>query len=516
MEKIELMHHFNIQFYGFQERQLLERYSYLMTKIMKKPLMESTIPPFSVKESTSKKKKKKKKKIVFVSVLIGDNEPHGQLVIDIIRSLPKCLFEVSAISLGTKVAGQDFISSLNGQYFGLGNSRERAEQTIVSMRPDCVIFIENINNPHMHFLAYKRFAKIQILLQGAPLTSGIPSIDFFLSGDRLEHPFRTQASGDLKDLEPYTEQVVLLDSQAISFPAEQNHPTNQNSYIAAGDGAMPFSIIESATKYDRDAIPIGGNIYMSFQNVFKISAMFQKVFFKVLMMDPNAQLVLQAAREGEKTRQLSVNILRQASRQFCGNENSLCKVANETLSRIHFIPRTKSDELVSKRFKRATVILHPFPFDGSKTAFDVLLSGTPLVAFPQPSLKGRLASTFYKTLALHEIDPSIRDTVCCLASNITDYVEKAVRLGTDLQYREKVASGIRARSARIPDEREVSFEWARFLTRILRIPIQVGELEKVMNFTRTDWQSLDFQTNIMLDQQNQWKQEKINQYLQPR
>ena len=505
------MHHFNIQFYGFQERQLLERYSFIMTKIVNKPLMESTIPPVTVKESTSNKKK-----IVFVSVLIGDNEPHGQLVIDIIRSLPKSLFEVSAISLGTKVAGQDFISSLNGHYFALGNSRERAEQTMISMRPDCVIFIENINNPHMHFLAYKRFAKVQILLQGAPLTSGLPSIDFFLTGDRLEHPFRTQASGDLKDLEPYTEQVVLLDSQAISFPAKQNHPTKQNAAIAAGDGSKPFSIIRSATKYDVDHIPIGGNIYMCFQNAFKISAMFRRVIFEVLIIDPNGQFVLQAAREGEKTRQLSVNILRQASRLFCGNETSLCKAANETLSRIHFIPRTKSDELVPKRFKRATVILHPFPFDGSKTAFDVLLSGTPLVTIPQPSLKGRLASTFYKTLALHEIDPSIRDTICCLASNITDYVEKAVRLGTDLQYREQVSNGIRARSVRIADEKEVSFEWARFLTRVLRIPIPEKELETMMNFTRTDWQSLDFQTNIMLDQQNQWMQEKINQYLQPR
>lgn len=478
---------------------------------MKKPLMESTISPVPVEESTSKKKK-----IVFVSVLIGDNEPHGQLVIDIIRSLPKCLFEVSAISLGTKVAGQDFVSSLNGQYFALGNSREIADQTMVSMRPDCVIFIENINNPHMHFLAYKRFAKVQILLQGAPLTSGLPSIDFFLSGDRLEHPFRTQASGDLKDLEPYTEQVVLLDSQAISFPVKQNHPTKQNAAIAAGDGAKPFSIIESATKYDGDNIPIGGNVYMCFQNVFKISARFQRVIFEVLIMDPDGQFVLQAAREGEKTRRLSVNLSRQASRLFCGNDTSLCKAANETLSRIHFIPRTKSDELVPKRFQRAAVILQPFPFDGSKTAFDALLSGTPLVALPQPYLKGRLASTFYKTLALHEIDPSIRDTMCCLASNITDYVKKAVRLGTDLQYREKVSNGIRARSARITDEKEVSFEWARFLTRVLRIPVPDRKLEKMMNFTRTDWQSVDFQTNVMLEQQDQWIQEKISQYLQPR
>jgi hypothetical protein len=43
---------------------------------------------------------------------------------------------------------------------------------------------------------------------GNPITSGSNSIDYFVSGDLLEHPFRTRMP--IKD-EPYTEQVVLLD-----------------------------------------------------------------------------------------------------------------------------------------------------------------------------------------------------------------------------------------------------------------------------------------------------------------
>lgn len=74
-----------------------------------------------------------------------------------------------------------------------------------------------MNETLIHFLAFQRFAPVQVLVMGAPVSGGISSIDYFISGDRLEHPFRTQMSGDKNHLEHYSEQVVLFDGQAISF-----------------------------------------------------------------------------------------------------------------------------------------------------------------------------------------------------------------------------------------------------------------------------------------------------------
>lgn len=42
---------------------------------------------------------------------------------------------------------------------------------------------------------------------GNPVTSGSNSVDYFVSGDALEHPYRNRISAEE---EPYTEQVVLL------------------------------------------------------------------------------------------------------------------------------------------------------------------------------------------------------------------------------------------------------------------------------------------------------------------
>ena len=73
-----------------------------------------------------------------------------------------------------------------------------------------------------------------------------------------------------------------------------------------------------------------------------------------------------------------------------------------------------------------------------------------------------MASSFYTTMALHEIDPDLSASSCCVADNISDYISKALRLGQDENYRKRVSKAILARKDRIFDDRQTSFEWARF------------------------------------------------------
>jgi predicted O-linked N-acetylglucosamine transferase (SPINDLY family) len=61
------------------------------------------------------------------------------------------------------------------------------------------------SEPSTHFLGHARLAPVQVLFWGNPMTSGNSAIDYFISGDRLEHPYRTLLHADD---EPYTEQVV--------------------------------------------------------------------------------------------------------------------------------------------------------------------------------------------------------------------------------------------------------------------------------------------------------------------
>ena len=85
-------------------------------------------------------------------------------------------------------------------------------------------------------------------------------------------------------------------------------------------------------------------------------------------------------------------------------------------------------------------------FGGSKTASDAINAGVALVTYPQQYLRGRMASVFFKAMALGEVDPDTSS--CCIANSVSDYVTKALRLASDQDYRSRVVHAIREQSDR--------------------------------------------------------------------
>ncbi len=128
-----------------------------------------------------------KLRVVFISSHFGGNEPHGMLLIDVIRRLPSRFFECIAIGTGAKEPSQAFIEAVKGNYHGIGTNDHHARELLHLLRPDCLIFGEVMNDGLLFFLAQTRFAPLQVLVMGAPVTSGFSTIDYFLSGDRLEN-----------------------------------------------------------------------------------------------------------------------------------------------------------------------------------------------------------------------------------------------------------------------------------------------------------------------------------------
>ena len=81
---------------------------------------------------------------------------------------------------------------------------------------------------------------------------------------------------------------------------------------------------------------------------------------------------------------------------------------------------------------------------------------------------------FIKAMKLGDIDPDAAS--CCIANSVSDYVTKALRLASDLDYRARVVDAIRKRSDRIFNDKMISVEWGKLLTRALDIRISDKEL----------------------------------------
>ncbi len=98
-------------------------------------------------------------------------------------------------------------------------------------------------------------------------------------------------------------------------------------------------------------------------------------------------------------------------------------------------------------------MLHPFPFDGSKTSSDGLALGIPVVTLASTFLRGRMALSFYKHMEIYD----------CIAHSISEYVDIAVRLALDTEHRMAVSRAIQERSHLMFENMEVVREWENFL-----------------------------------------------------
>jgi predicted O-linked N-acetylglucosamine transferase (SPINDLY family) len=67
------------------------------------------------------------------------------------------------------------------------------------------------------------------------------------------------------------------------------------------------------------------------------------------------------------------------------------------------------------------------------------MSLKPLVIYPQYHLRRRMAANFFTTMELHTVEPQVASQLCCVANSASNYISKALRLGKDEAYRQKVS-----------------------------------------------------------------------------
>ncbi|CBJ26241.1 putative methyltransferase [Ectocarpus siliculosus] len=268
-------------------------------------------------------------------------------------------------------------------------------------RLDVLVYADMNSEPISHFLGYSRLARVQAVFWGNPITTGNPSIDYFVSTEVMEGQHRTALSD--KD-EPYSE-----------------------------------------------------------QSLFKLKPDFDLVLRDILLAVNNNQNNGQMPNGEKENKNKAYLVLTEGRRKLWTEAfwRRLSSSVPEVLPQVKILPRMSAGKEFRTFLASADVILHPFPFGGSKTAADGLALGVPVVAMEGDALPGRMAFSLYKTMGLER--PG--DGGCCIAKSRDSYVELAVRLGRDAEYRRWAGNLIGQRSSALWERRDVLLEWARFLSR---------------------------------------------------
>ena len=260
-----------------------------------------------------------------------------------------------------------------------------------------ILFYPDIGmDPFTYFLAFSRLAPVQCAFYGHPITTGIKTVDYFIS-----HADCEIANGEAH----YSEKLVRL-SEGVTYAYYSRPPAPTRK-----KGRRDFSLADS------------DHIYLCAQSLFKVHPDFDPMLLQILSRDAEAVIVF---FEGEHA--TWTDVLRKRLKGKLG----------EQIRRIRFVERQQYEDYLNL-VAMADVILDTPYFNGGATTFDALAMGTPIVSLPNDYMRGRQTYALYKRMGVMD----------CVAGSPGEYIDKAVRLGTDALYRAELGRKISANSHRI-------------------------------------------------------------------
>jgi protein O-GlcNAc transferase len=301
-------------------------------------------------------------------------------------------FELSAFCLGGLEDAETRVARERSARFEQGpRSLAQWVDAIVDSRPDVLLYPEVGMDAMTAKLAALRLAPRQAACWGHPETTGMPTVDFYLSAASMEPP-GAQAN--------YTESLVELPNLGCHVRPEADAPAVTLGEFGLDD-SLPLLICPGTP--------------------FKYAPEHDGLFPRIARELGDCRFVFFAYW----TRDLTERLRGRLTRAFEAEGID----AGRHLRILPWLTRPAFLGLM----RRADVFLDTVGFSGFNTALQSMQSGLPVVTLEGRFLRGRLASGVLRRIGLDDLVVQSED----------EYVARAVRLCREAKYRD----GLRARIA---------------------------------------------------------------------
>ena len=274
---------------------------------------------------------------------------------------------------------------------GIGGLRQWVE-AIRAQALDVLVYPEIGMDAMTTKLASMRLAPVQLATWGHPQTTGLPSIDYFISAQGLE----PDDGG-----EHYTERLIRLPNLGCCYPFAPVIAVEPDLGALAIDGALPLLICPGAP--------------------FKYTPRHDRVLIEIARKLGRCQFVFFEGHLKEQTDLLQRRLQSVFTQAGLSYDNFVVSIPWQPKQAFYGL------------MQRADAFLDTIGFSGFNTAMQGVEGGLPIVTREGKFMRGRLASGILKRMGLREL----------VASTDEDYVALAVRLARDPEYRLHMKARIR-------------------------------------------------------------------------
>lgn len=281
---------------------------------------------------------------------------------------------------------------------------EKVLAGILEQSPDVLIHSGIGMDTNTLKLAGLRLAPVQCTSWGHPLTTGMPTIDYFISSDLMEPP-----DGE----KHYTEKLIRLPN--LSIYCKPMEPLLRTPVEFAIPGKQP-----------------GDVILLCCQNLLKYLPRYDHVFPEIALKAQNARFVFIECHVAELTARFRLRL-----------EKAFQRKGLKATDHITFVPPLNGPDYEALN-SISDIFLDSIGWSGGNTTLESLPFDKPIVTHPGMFMRSRHTYAILKRIGMEDM----------IASDVEEYVSIAVRLVNDRAWRVDVANRISCNKHRIYRDRE--------------------------------------------------------------
>jgi predicted O-linked N-acetylglucosamine transferase (SPINDLY family) len=387
---------FYLPYQGGNDRELQSRYGALVCKILAARYERPVLPaPPSAREP------------VRLGIVSGFFRQHSNWKIPIkgwLEQLDRDRFHVSGYYTGVERDGETDAAAARCQRFVQGpHSLDDWRRIILGDAPHVLIYPEIGMDRVSAQLAAQRLAAVQCCSWGHPVTSGFPTMDYFISSDLME-------PADAAD--HYCEKLVRLPGLSIYYEPAAPPPV--------GIGRAEFGLRAGAV------------VYWCGQSMPKYLPQFDEVFPRIAAQVPECQFTFIDFAGGREVTAMFRARMQRAFKQAGRSAADHCV----------FLPRLAAERFVAA-IGQSDVVLDSIGWSGCNSILEGLVHNVPIVTLAGTMMRGRHGAAILEMMQIHETT----------APTIDAYVALAAALGRDGAKRRQLSRQIANNKHRVYRDR---------------------------------------------------------------